>query len=115
MTKQTTPRRRTKKKAAAPGPASLLAIVAQAVKPLIALVRSTRIQRRVRRVQLVERLALSSKHSVTVLRVDDREFMVGCTGESMVLLSALGAPSEATQPQAVPTKEELEQAFRRVQ
>lgn len=124
MKKQTTVRRRTKRKPApAPGLAAFLAPALAILKPLLAFLGSARIQRRVRRVHLVERLALGSKHSVTVVRVDDREFMVGCTGESMVLLSALGAPAEAAhelpsnQPpvKLVPSKEDLERAFRRVQ
>jgi flagellar biogenesis protein FliO len=127
--KQTTaPRRRTKRKPAPAGLAAFLAPAAAILKPVLALLLSARIQRRVRRVHLVERLALGNKHSVTVLRVDDREFMVGCTGETMVLLSALGTPSEAAHElpashlpanqspaKEVPTKEDLERAFRRVQ
>jgi len=89
--KQTTVRRRTKRKPAPSGLAAFLGPAIALLKPLLAFLGSARIQRRVRRLQLVERLALGSKHSVTLLRVDDREFMVGCTGESMVLLSALGA------------------------
>jgi flagellar biogenesis protein FliO len=116
MKKQTTARRRPAKRKPAPGGlAAFLAPAAAILKPLLAFLLSARIQRRVRRMHLVERLALGNKHSVTVLRVDGREFMIGCTGESMVLLSALGVPSEAAPAQQVPTKEDLERAFRRVQ
>ncbi len=117
MKKQATARRRrpAKRKPAPGGLAAFLAPAAAILKPLLAFLLSARIQRRVRRMQLVERLALGNKHSVTILRVDDREFMVGCTSESMVLLSALAVPPEAAPAQQVPTKEDLERAFRRVQ
>jgi len=131
-------RRNTKRKPAPGGLAAFFALAAGIAAPVLAFLRSARIQRRVRRVHLVERLALSSKHSVTVLRVDDREFMVGCTGESMILLSDLGVSSEAalrlsgnqspsnqapgnqapanpSPAKPVPTKEDLERAFRRIQ
>lgn len=52
----------------------------------IGLVRSARIQRRVRRLELVERVSISNKQSVALFRVDQREFVVGCCGDSVVLL-----------------------------
>jgi flagellar biogenesis protein FliO len=52
----------------------------------IGLVRSARIQRRVRRLELVERVSINNKQSVALFRVDQREFVVGCCGDSVVLL-----------------------------
>jgi flagellar biogenesis protein FliO len=57
-------------------------------KRFVELLRSARVQRKVRRLEIVERVALGSKQSVLLLRVDQKEFVVGCCGESVVLLVA---------------------------
>jgi flagellar biogenesis protein FliO len=38
--------------------------------------------------QLVERLALGSKQSIVLIRVDKQEYVVGCCGDSLVLLGS---------------------------
>jgi flagellar biogenesis protein FliO len=55
-------------------------------KRFLEVLRSAKVQRRVRRLEIVERVALGSKQSVVLLRVDQREFVVGCCGDSVVLL-----------------------------
>jgi flagellar biogenesis protein FliO len=114
-------RRRTRRKTNAhpTGPlAALLALAANLGAKLLSFLRSASIQRRVRRMHLVERISISNKHSVTLLRVDDQEFIVGCSGESVVMLGTL-SPKMETESSAtakpVPTQEDLLRAFRRVQ
>ena len=53
----------------------------------VTLLRSTKIQRRVRRLEVVERVNVGNKQSVVLVRVDQREFMVGCSGDAVVLLA----------------------------
>jgi flagellar biogenesis protein FliO len=62
-------------------------------KRFMELLRSAKVQRRVRRLEVVERVTLGNKQSVVLVRVDQREFVVGCCGESVVLLVA--PPAEA--------------------
>ncbi|SRR5258708_9710731 len=67
-------------------PGTFLAIAAGIWKSALSVLRSARIQRRVRVMQLVERLALGSKQSIVLVRVDKQEYVVGCCGDSLVLL-----------------------------
>ena len=55
-------------------------------KRFLEVLRSAKVQRRVRRLEIVERVALGNKQSVVLLRVDQREVVVGCCGDSVVLL-----------------------------
>jgi len=57
-------------------------------KRFIELLRSARVQRKVRRLEIVERVAVGNKQSVLLLRVDQKEFVVGCSGDQVVLLVA---------------------------
>jgi len=68
----------------------------------VGLLRSAKVQRRVRRIEIVERITLGNKQSVVLLRLDQREFMVGCCGDSVVML----APPHATvvPEKAIPEK-----------
>lgn len=59
----------------------------------LGILRATKIQRRVRRLEIVERITLSNKQSVVLMRLDEREFMVGCCGESVVLLAPPQSPA----------------------
>jgi flagellar biogenesis protein FliO len=63
----------------------------------VGILRSAKVQRRVRRIEIVERIALGNKQSVVLLRVDQREFMVGCCGDSVVLLAPPPAPLAAAE------------------
>ena len=69
----------------------------------VGILRSVKVQRRVRRIEIVERIALGNKQSVVLLRLDQREFMVGCCGDSVVLLAPPPAPVAAaeTTPSAI--------------
>ena len=67
-------------------------------KRFLEILRSARVQRRVRRLELLERVALGNKQSVILLRVDQREFIVGCCGESVVLLVAPQQDAGKAQP-----------------
>jgi flagellar biogenesis protein FliO len=75
----------------------LQAILRQFWKNLVGLVSSTRIQRRIKRMEVVERVAVGAKQSVMLLRLDQQEFVVGCSGENLVLLGTrdLGASAQA--------------------
>src|ERR1700759_2826337 len=64
---------------------------------LMTILRSAKVQRRVRRIEIVERVALGNKQSVVLMRLDQREFMVGCCGDSVVLLAPPPAPVAATE------------------
>ncbi len=69
------------------GPQSvLLRIACDFFQRAVALLRSARIQRREKHMQLIERIAVGNKQSVVLLRVDGQEIIVGCSGESMVML-----------------------------
>jgi flagellar biogenesis protein FliO len=59
----------------------------------LGILRATKIQRRVRRLEIVERITLGNKQSVVLMRMDDREFMVGCCGDSVVLLAPPQSPT----------------------
>jgi flagellar biogenesis protein FliO len=52
------------------------------------ILRSARVQRRERRLEIIERVPLGNKQSVALLRIDQREFVVGCCADSVVLLVA---------------------------
>src|SRR6266700_7062726 len=67
---------------------TLLAVATGIWKKAISILRSARVQRRVRAMQLVERLALGNKQSIVLVLVDKQEFVVGCCGDSMVLLGS---------------------------
>lgn len=69
-------------------------------KRFMEIVRSAKVQRRVRRLEILERVVLGNKQSVVLFRVDQREFVVGCCGESVVLL----APPVADQVKAQPRR-----------
>src|SRR5580698_6464604 len=72
----------------------------------LSIVRSAKVQRRVRRIEIVERIALGNKQSVVLLRLDEREFMVGCCGDSVVMLApppAVAAPEKAIPEKSVKT------------
>jgi flagellar biogenesis protein FliO len=70
------------------------------------LLRSTRVRRRVRRLEVVERVALGNKQSVVLVRLDERELVVGCCGDSVVLLSpAPAAVSVASAPVKIVKKQ----------
>lgn len=49
--------------------------------------------RRARRLHLRETLSLGERRMVAIVECDDREFLVGATGQSVSLLSPLGAPA----------------------
>lgn len=68
----------------------------------LSIVRSAKVQRRVRRIEIVERITLGNKQSVVLLRLDQREFMVGCCGDSVVLLAP--PPAAAVPEKAVAAK-----------
>jgi flagellar biogenesis protein FliO len=68
----------------------------------LSIVRSAKVQRRVRRIEIVERITLGNKQSVVLLRLDQREFMVGCCGDSVVMLAP--PPAAATPETAVAAK-----------
>ena len=76
----------------------LLAVLRDLASRFITLLRSTRIQRRERRMHLMERLAVGNKQHVVLLKVDGKEIVVGCSADSLVLLSQ----SEQKQPVAQP-------------
>jgi|GEM_PF-2587033 flagellar biogenesis protein FliO len=85
-------------------------VAAKAWARFMELLRSTRVRRRVRRLEVIERVALGNKQSVVLVRVDERELVVGCCGDSVVLLS----PTEANvTPAAVPAKIVKKQLKRR--
>jgi len=67
---------------------TLLAMAAEIWKKALAILRTARVQRRVRVLQIVERLAVGNKQSVVLIRVDKQEYVVGCCGDSMVLLGS---------------------------
>jgi flagellar biogenesis protein FliO len=70
----------------------------------LSIVRSAKVQRRIRRIEVVERITLGNKQSVVLLRLDQREFMVGCSGDSVVLLApppAAAVPEKAVAAKAV--------------
>jgi len=75
-------------------PTSLLAIAAEIGKKVLSVLRSARVQRRVRAMQILERVALGNKQSILLLRVDNQELVVGCCGDSMVLLGSRKSGSE---------------------
>jgi flagellar biogenesis protein FliO len=66
----------------------------------LGILRSAKVQRRVRRIEIVERIALGNKQSVVLLRLDQREFMVGCCGDSVVLLAPPPEPAAPAVPAA---------------
>jgi flagellar biogenesis protein FliO len=110
--KQGKSRRRAKKKTRQ-GFESFLVVARNLLDQAFLFLHSTRVQRRMRRMQLVERLSLSNKHSISLVRIDSHEFVIGCTGESMVLLGMREPQQEAVLQ--TPTKEDLVQAFGRIQ
>jgi flagellar biogenesis protein FliO len=72
----------------------------------VSIVRSAKVQRRVRRIEIVERITLGNKQSVVLLRLDQREFMVGCCGDSVVLLApppVAAVPEKAVAAKAIKT------------
>jgi flagellar biogenesis protein FliO len=69
-------------------PGALLTIAAGIWKTALSVLRSARVQRRVRVMQLVERVALGNKQSIVLVRVDKQEYVVGCCGDSLVLLGS---------------------------
>jgi flagellar biogenesis protein FliO len=70
----------------------------------LGILRSAKVQRRVRRIEIVERIALGNKQSVVLLRLDQREFMVGCCGDSVVLLAPPPAPAVPAEAVQAPAK-----------
>jgi flagellar biogenesis protein FliO len=70
----------------------------------VAILRSTKIQRRVRRLEVVERVNVGNKQSVVLVRVDEREFMVGCSGDNVVLLAPPPATTFAAEKAKMPAK-----------
>ncbi len=76
---------------------TLLAIATGIWKKAISILRSARVQRRVRAMQLVERLALGNKQSIVLVHVDKQEYVVGCCGDSMVLLGSRKLDQEKTE------------------
>jgi hypothetical protein len=70
----------------------------------VTILRSTKIQRRVRRLEVVERVNVGNKQSVVLVRVDEREFMVGCSGDTVVLLAPPPATTIATEKVKMPAK-----------
>ena len=75
-------------------------VAAKAWSRFIELLRSTKVRRRVRRMEVIERVALGNKQSVVLVRVDERELVVGCCGDSVVLLSPSAAAATAVAPAA---------------
>jgi flagellar biogenesis protein FliO len=75
---------------------TLLAVAAGLWKKALSVLRSARAQRRVRAMHLLERLALGNKQSIVLLRVDGQEYVVGCCGDSMVLLGSRTSGAETT-------------------
>ncbi len=71
-----------------PSSSALLAIAAEMWKKALSILRTARVQRRVRVMQITERLALGNKQSIMLIRVDKQEYVVGCCGDSMVLLGS---------------------------
>lgn len=68
----------------------------------VGILRATKFQRREKRLEVVERITLSNKQSVVLMRLDEREFMVGCCGDSVVLLAppqSQSMPANAIQAQ----------------
>lgn len=81
-------------------------VAAKAWARFMELLRSTRVRRRVRRMEVVERVALGNKQSVVLVRLDEREIVVGCCGDSVVLLSpAPAAASVAAAPAKIARKQ----------
>jgi flagellar biogenesis protein FliO len=70
----------------------------------VTILRSTKIQRRVRRLEVVERVNVGNKQSVVLVRVDEREFMVGCSGDNVILLAPPPATTIATEKIKMPAK-----------
>jgi flagellar biogenesis protein FliO len=70
----------------------------------VAILRSTKIQRRVRRLEVVERVNVGNKQSVVLVRVDQREFMVGCSGDAVVLLAPPPATAITVEKVKMPAK-----------
>ena len=58
----------------------------------LGILRTTKFQRREKRLEVVERITLSNKQSVVLMRLDEREFMVGCCGDAVVLLAPPQTP-----------------------
>jgi flagellar biogenesis protein FliO len=55
--------------------------------------------------QLVERLPLGSKQSIVLVRVDKQEYVVGCCGDSLVLLgSRKSGPEKARRRRTEPIR-----------
>jgi flagellar biogenesis protein FliO len=71
---------------------------------LVAIMRSTKIQRRVRRLEVVERVNVGNKQSVVLVRVDQREFMVGCSGDAVILLAPPPATTISAETAKAPAK-----------
>ena len=53
-------------------------LAAKLWKRVIEAIRSTRAQRRIRRMEVMERVTLGNKQSIVLVRVDERQFVVGC-------------------------------------
>jgi flagellar biogenesis protein FliO len=76
---------------------TILAIATGIWKKAVSVLRSARVQRRERALQIVERLALGNKQSIVLVRVDKQEYVVGCCGDSMVLLGSRNSGQEKTE------------------
>jgi flagellar biogenesis protein FliO len=70
----------------------------------VTILRSTKIQRRVRRLEVVERVNVGNKQSVVLVRMDEREFMVGCSGDTVVLLASPPATTIVAEKAKMPAK-----------
>ena len=86
------------------------AILRQFWKNLVGLVSSARIQRRTKRMEVLDRVAIGAKQSVLLLRLDGQEFVVGCSGENLVLLGTREFSAEG----ATPVQEVLAQEVKAV-
>jgi flagellar biogenesis protein FliO len=92
--------------AVAPQGTVFQAILRQFWKNLVGWVGSARIQRRTKRMEVLERVSIGAKQSVLLLRLDGQEFVVGCSGENLVLLGTREFSGEFPTPvQDVPAQE----------
>ena len=94
-----------------PNRSVMQAILRQFWKNLVGWMGSARIQRRTRRMEVVERVSVGAKQSVFLLRLDEQEFVVGCSGENLVLLGTREISAECSRTvqgmsmQAVPAQD----------
>lgn len=96
------------------GESTFQAIMRQFWKNLVSLVSSTRIKRRARRMEVVDRVSIGAKQSVLLLRLDQQEFVVGCSGENLVLLGTREMENEVVQLPALAEKKASAPRKRRV-